>query len=110
MSYNKKNIWKAELFDKIRINIPKELEKPNARIKRITESEDYIIYKYTEERVFPSVYILGQSKKNPNSVFYLGTNNDHICVYKENLFMCNSGGELNTKNSLISITLSLDPN
>lgn len=101
MSYNKKNIWKADVFDRIKININEEMKNSKAKLEKITESEEFIIYTYKGEDSLSYTYILGQSKKSPNKVFYLGKNMDHICIYKENLFMCNHGGELNTYSTFI---------
>ena len=65
------------------------------------QSDDYIFFKYKPNEEKYSTYILGQLKKHPKKVFMFGKNYDFVCVYKNNLFLCNTGGELNRSSTFV---------
>ena len=94
MKYNKNKINLASVFDRIKIDLKKEEKDPNVELVKIDQSEDYIIYTYKMNERESYTYIIGQSIKEPDKIYYLGTKFTHVCVYKNNLFMCNHGGEL----------------
>lgn len=101
MSYSKEKIYQADIFDRVKIDLDIESKDSNIELEKIDESEEYVIYRYKPNDTLGYTYILGQSKKAPNKVYFISRNYDHIKVFKENLFMCNHGGELNTQSSFI---------
>lgn len=96
----KKSMDEYNLFERIKINFNK-LAKDVTKLKKICESDDYIFFKYKPNEEKYSTYILGQLKKHPKKVFMFGKNYDFVCVYKKNLFLCNTGGELNRSSTFV---------
>ena len=98
---NKNRLYAAKTFNKLNINLKYEEKNPKVEIKMVGESEKYNIYKYKPDETLGYTYIIGQLKKNPKKFVYFSKNFDHVCVFNENLFLCNHSGELNTFNSFV---------
>lgn len=95
----KKYMSEYKMFENVKIDLG-NLPNTNDELNKVCENGDYVFYNYKDEKSFRT-YLLGQLKSNPKKVFMVGNSYDHVCIYKNNLFLCNEVGELNTKGTLI---------
>lgn len=89
----KKDIYDYKRFERVKINL-KKLPNSNDKLVKKCENDDYNFYFYTPYGALSSTYILGQNKMKPKLVFMIDRDYDLICVFKNNIFLCNKGGEI----------------
>ena len=61
-----------KLFENIKVNLNKEQQNVKVQIKMICDNDEYFFYKYTPDNIYHHTYIIGQLKRNPKKVYYLG--------------------------------------
>ena len=105
--FKKKEIYKYNIMEKIKINLEKLKNNSNVEIIHACESQKYNFYIYKPEGSYSSKYILAQSKEKPNLILFLGKAYQFIEVFKNHLFLCNSGGEFNRPETFIK-TIDLE--
>lgn len=96
----KKEMYKYNEFDRVKINLSK-LPNSKDKLNKICENGEYYFYEYTPDDILHYSYVLAQSKQNLKKVFMLGKAFDFICEFKNSLFLCNKGGEINRDGTFI---------
>ena len=100
MGLFQKDMYKYELFERVKVNFDKEQQKPNVEIEKIFENDDYNFYEYKAANEY-SRYLVCQLKENPKLIYFLGDPASLICEFKDNLFLCGGCHEMGSEENLV---------
>ena len=100
MLFNKKKMYQYNTFELISSNLSK-LSSSDYDIAELCHNEKYTFYKCKEKSVLPSTYIVYHVNSNPKKIYMIGSGSDYATIYKNNLFLCNEGGEVNRERTFI---------
>lgn len=95
-----KKMYQYKPFEQINSNLSK-LSNEEYEVTEVCDNEKYTFYECQEKSVLPSTYVVYQIKNNPKKIYMIGNGSDYATVYKNNLFLCDEGGEVNRERTLI---------